>query len=143
MILVKQYNPTSLSLYTVAVHTTRQTHSSVVTLNTNTMTTTTIFETDDMLLATTTVGYYYYKCHGLECCHHTVTVAGTLYENLDLKLLHSHIGYSKENLKIHTGVPAPLHSLPSHPSLLSPPLPFFPLPYLPIPFPSIPISPFP
>jgi len=26
-------------------------------------------------------GYYYYKCHGLECCHHTV--AGALYKNLD------------------------------------------------------------
>ena len=26
--------------------------------------------------------YYYYKCHGLECCHHTV--AGALYKNLDL-----------------------------------------------------------
>ena len=25
--------------------------------------------------------YYYYKCHGLECCHHTV--AGALYTNLD------------------------------------------------------------
>jgi len=22
--------------------------------------------------------YYYYKCHGLQCCHHTV--AGTLYK---------------------------------------------------------------
>jgi len=31
--------------------------------------------------------YYYYKCHGLECCHYTV--AGALYKNLDLKLLHS------------------------------------------------------
>jgi len=31
--------------------------------------------------------YYYYKCHGLEFYHHTV--AGALYKNLDLKLLHS------------------------------------------------------
>jgi len=23
--------------------------------------------------------YYYYKCHGLQCCHHTV--AGALYKN--------------------------------------------------------------
>jgi len=30
--------------------------------------------------------YYYYKCHVLECCHHTV--AGALYKNLDLQLLH-------------------------------------------------------
>ena len=39
------------------------------------------------------------------------------------------IGYSKEKLKIHTGVP----------SLPYPSLPFFPFPYLP--FPSLPISP--
>jgi len=50
----------------------------------------------------------------------------------------SAIGYSKENLKIHTGVPSP-PSLPYHP------LPFFPSPCLPVPlpFPSLPISPFP
>jgi len=36
------------------------------------------------------------------------------------------IGYSKENLKIHTGVPLPsLHSFP--------PFPFFPSPFLPLP----------
>jgi len=33
--------------------------------------------------------YYYYKCHGLECCRHLV--AGALYKNLDLKLLHSSV----------------------------------------------------
>ena len=49
------------------------------------------------------------------------------------------IGYSKENLKIHTGVPSPpfLPSL-TLPSLSSPPLPSLPLPlplpsYIPLP----------
>jgi len=39
--------------------------------------------------------YYYYKCHVLECCHHTV--AGALYKNLDLKLLHSSMQMSAHN----------------------------------------------
>jgi len=38
---------------------------------------------------------YYYKCHGLECCHHTV--AGALYKNLDLKLLHSSMQTSADH----------------------------------------------
>ena len=38
--------------------------------------------------------YYYYKCHGLECCHHTV--AGALYTNLDLKLLYALSGYGDQ-----------------------------------------------
>jgi len=59
--------------------------------------------------------------------------------NLQLQVFSSYhllriIGYSKENLKIHTG------SLPSFtlPSPSSPPLPSHPLP-----FPSLPISPLP
>ena len=39
--------------------------------------------------------YYYYKCHGLECCHHIV--AGALYKNLDLKLLHSSMQTSADH----------------------------------------------
>ena len=39
--------------------------------------------------------YYYYKCHGLECCRHTV--AGALYKNLDLKLLHSSVQTSADH----------------------------------------------
>jgi len=39
--------------------------------------------------------YYYYKCHVLECCHHTV--AGELYKNLDLKLLHSSMQTSADH----------------------------------------------
>jgi len=38
---------------------------------------------------------YYYKCHGLECCHHTV--AGTLYKNLGIKLLHSSMQTSADH----------------------------------------------
>jgi len=37
------------------------------------------------------------------------------------------MGYSKENLKIHTGIP------PTLPSLPYPPLPFYPSPCLPLP----------
>jgi len=33
------------------------------------------------------LNYNYYKCRGFECCNHIV--AGALYKNLDLKLLHS------------------------------------------------------
>jgi len=39
--------------------------------------------------------YYYYKCHVLECCHHTV--AGALYKNIDLKLLHSSMQTSADH----------------------------------------------
>ena len=39
--------------------------------------------------------YYYYKCHGLVCCHHIV--AGALYKNLDLKLLHSSMQTSADH----------------------------------------------
>jgi len=39
--------------------------------------------------------YYYYNCHGLECCHRTV--AGALYKNLDLKLLHSSMQTSADH----------------------------------------------
>ena len=35
------------------------------------------------------------KCHGLQCCHHTV--AGALYKNLDLKLLHSSMQTSADH----------------------------------------------
>ena len=43
--------------------------------------------------------YYYYKCHGLECCHHIV--AGALYKNLDLKLLHSSMQTSADHRSVH------------------------------------------
>ena len=46
-----------------------------------------------------------------------------------LLILCTHIGYSKENLKIHTGVPSPLF----RPSLTLPSP--FPLPCLPLPLP--------
>jgi len=39
--------------------------------------------------------YYYYKCHGLQCCHHTV--AGGTLQNLDIKLLHSSMQTSADH----------------------------------------------
>jgi len=65
--------------------------------------------------------------------HHIQRGVSNQSKATDSKLL---IGNSKENLKIHTGVPTPLPSLPS---LLYPPLPFFPSLS---PFPSLPIPPF-
>ena len=52
------------------------------------------------------------------------------------------IAYSKENVKIHTGVPSPPF-LPPFPPLPSSPLLPLPCLPLPLPFPSLPISTFP
>ena len=67
---------------------------------------------------------------------HSVAVAYIDFQKAFDSVCHNNIGYSKENLMIHTGVPF-------LPSLPYPPLPSPSSPRLPVPFPFIPILPLP